>query len=169
MTVSVYVLESRQVGDIWNHEPKTWWQSISVRLDTLILNFCFCWVKIFQNVTQNQLSQNYINLLHFLLFQICLLSLTMCREFPSDECKNKIRLFKHENLVLIFWNFLILCTNLKSYLHSPESENTIWSNPTLLWAADFSWPSIDAHSPKVSFFAWLYTARQVHRDIWLVL
>ena len=65
--------------------------------------------------------------------------------------------------------FSVLSTNLKSCVHLPESQNTIWSTPTLLWAADFFWPSADEHSPVVSFFTWLYTATTVHRDIYLVV
>ena len=41
----------------------------------------------------------------FLNFKFVCFSMMVCREFPSDECKNKIR--------FIFWNFLVLCTNLK--------------------------------------------------------
>ena len=58
MIVSVFVLESRQVGNIQNHESQTQWLSISARLNTIYR------VKIFQNVTQNLLSQNYANLLY---------------------------------------------------------------------------------------------------------
>ena len=64
MIVSMFVLESRQMGDIWNCEPQTWWLSISSRLDTISLNFPVYWFEIFQNMTQNPLSQNYVNGLH---------------------------------------------------------------------------------------------------------
>ena len=40
------------------------------------------------------------------------------------------------------------------------SQDTIWSTPNLLWAADFFWPCTDKHSPVVSFFTWLYTVIQ---------
>ena len=91
MIVSMFVLDSRQEGDIWNCELQIWWPGINVRLETLpnstlytlLNNFPVYWVEIFQNVTQC-----------FFLFQICLLSMTLCREFPSDECKNKIRFKK---------------------------------------------------------------------------
>ena len=91
--------------------------------------------------------------------------------FPLMNMKMKLdsKRFKRKNLVLIFWNFLFLCTNIKSCVYSPESQNKFWSTPTFLWAGEFFWPSTDAHSPIVSFFTWLYIARPVHRDIWLVV
>ena len=64
---------------------------------------------MFQNVTQNLLSQNYGNLLHLYhthssvqkQFQRLLLKRTkrrikkvIIREFPSNECKKEIRLKK---------------------------------------------------------------------------
>ena len=64
MNISKFLLERRQVGDIWNREPQTWWLSTNARLDTLSLNFLVYWFEIFQNVTQNLLSKNYLNL-HF--------------------------------------------------------------------------------------------------------
>ena len=91
--------------------------------------------------------------------------------FPLMNMKMKLdsKRFKRKNLVLIFWNFLFLCTNLKSCVYSPESQNTFSSTSTLLWAGEFFWPSTDAPSPVVSIFTWLYIARLVHRDIWLVV
>ena len=56
--VSMFVLESRQVEDVRNREPQTRWLSVNARLGTLSLNFSVYWVQIFQNVTQNLLSQN---------------------------------------------------------------------------------------------------------------
>ena len=64
MIVSMFVLESRQVRVIQNHKPQTQRLSINAKLDTLSLKFPVYWVKIFQNVTENLLSQNYINHLH---------------------------------------------------------------------------------------------------------
>ena len=63
MIVSVFISESRQVGDVQNPEPQTR-LSANARFDTLSLNLPVYWVEIFQNVTQNLLSQNYVNLLH---------------------------------------------------------------------------------------------------------
>ena len=37
MNVLMFVLDSRQVGDAWSHEPQTRWLSINARLDTLSL------------------------------------------------------------------------------------------------------------------------------------
>ena len=62
-------------------------------------------------------------------------------------------------------NFPKLYANLKSFSYLPESQNTIWSTPTLLCAADFFWPSTSAHSPVASFFTLLYTARPLQRHL----
>ena len=93
------------------------------------------------------------------------------RNFTLMNAKTKLdsKIFKRKNLVLIFWNFLILCKNLKSCMYSSESQNIIWSTPTLLWATDFYWTSKNAHSPIVSFFTWLYRTRPVHKDIQLAV
>ena len=48
-----------------------------------------------------------------------------------------------------FW--VIIKKNVKSCMCLPESQNTIWSTPTLLWVPDFFWPSTDRHSLVVSF------------------
>ena len=67
---------------------------------TLSLNFPVYWVEIFQNVIQNLLSQKYVILLHL---------------FPPMNVKTKLdsKIFKRKNLVLICWNFLVLCTNVQ--------------------------------------------------------
>ena len=46
------------------------------------------------------------------MFQICLLSMMVCREFPSDEYKNEIR----------FRNVLILYADLKSFVYLPKNQ-----------------------------------------------
>ena len=124
--------------------------SVDARLNTLSLNFQFCWVKIFQNVTQNLLSQNYVNLLCFFFFCFKLVGFPWCcvENFSLMNVKTSFdsKRFKLKNLVIIFWNFLILYTNLKYCVYSPESENTIWSSPTFLWAADFFWPRTVMHT-----------------------
>ena len=159
MIVSMFVLESR-LGDVRNREPQTRWLSANARFDTLSINFPVYWVEILENGTQSLLSQNYANLLYLL---------------PLMNVKTKLdpKTFKRNNLVLIFWNFLVLCTNPKFCVYSPESQkNTIWSTPTLPWAAESFWPSTVANfsdSPVVSFLTWLCTARPVHRDIRLVV
>ena len=139
MIVSMFVLESRQAGDVQNPEPQTQWLSVNARLDTLSLNFPVYKVKIFQNVTQNLLSQNFVNLLHL-------------SSLMNVKIKLDLKTFKRKNLVLVFWNFLVLCTNLKSCMYTPESQNRIWSTPTLMQVAKFFWPSTDGHSPVESFF-----------------
>ena len=93
MIVSVFVLESRQVGDVQNPEPQTQWLSVNARLDTLSVNFPVYKVKIFQNVTQNLLSQNCVNLLHL-------------SPLMNVKIKLDLKTFKRKNLVLVFWNFL---------------------------------------------------------------
>ena len=121
--VSLFVLDSRQVGEVWNREPQTRWLSINARPDTLSLNFIVYWVKIFENLTQNSLSQNCVNLLHFY----------------HTQSSVQTTITKVEK-------------NFKSWVYSLESQNKIWSTPTILWAADFFWPGIDRHSPVVSFY-----------------
>ena len=93
-------------------------------------------------------------------FKFVCFSWQCVRNFPLMNLKPKLdlKIFKRKNLVLIFWNFLEVCTNLKSCMYSTESQRKIWSTPTLLWAVDFFWPSTDAHSPIVSFLTWLNTA-----------
>ena len=56
-----------------------------------ILNTCF-----FDGFEQNKMKKGVkkLSLSLCFLFQICLLSMMVCREFPSDECKNEIRLKK---------------------------------------------------------------------------
>ena len=156
MIASLFFLQCRQVGDVQNREPQTQWLCVNARLDTLSLNFPVYWVEIFQNVVQNLLSQNYVNLLH--LFHLM-----------NVKTKLHSKTFKRKNRVLIFWKLLVLWTNLKSCMYSPESQNTFWSTSTLLWAGEFFWPSTDAHSTVASFFTGLYTAKPVHRDIRLVI
>ena len=55
MIVSVFVLESRQMGTFEFVNPKHDDKSVNARLDSpsLSLNFPVCWVEIFQDVTQN--------------------------------------------------------------------------------------------------------------------
>ena len=64
MIVWMFVLDSRQVGNVGNCEPQTQWLSVNARLGTLRLNFPVYWFEIFPNVIQNLFSQNYVNLLH---------------------------------------------------------------------------------------------------------
>ena len=77
--------ESRQVGDVQNREPQTRWLSVNARLDTLSLNFPVCWVEIFQNVTQNLLSQNYVNLLYLYHTQSSLYSENDSKGYYEEE------------------------------------------------------------------------------------
>ena len=135
----------------------------------LILSRCF-----FDGLEENKTNKVVIISLHdYVSFYFKSVSFPWrcVGNFHLMNVKTKLdwKRFKRKNFVLIFWNFLVLCTILKSCVYSPEIQHTIWSNPTLLWAVDFFWPSTNAHSPVVSYFTWLYIARAVHRDIRLVV
>ena len=121
--------------------------------------------------TQRIICLNYYVFFACLQWLIVRFPYRFLANFSLKNVKMKLdsKWFKRKNIVLIFRNSFVLCRNLKSCINSPENQNTIWSTPTLLWAADFFWPSIDAHSPIMNFFTWLYTAKPVHRDIQLVV
>ena len=88
----------------------------------LILNRCF-----FDGFEQNKIKKGVIISLHqYVPFYFKLVCLPwQCEEnFALINVKTKLdsKRFKHTNLVMILWNFLILCTNLKSCIYWPKSQ-----------------------------------------------
>ena len=110
--ISVFILESRQAGEVRNREPQTRWLLVNARIDTLSLNFAVYWVEIFQIVTQNLLSQNYVDLLHLYHAQRC----KWCHDVI---CKcvilYSLRNITQKLLFLIFWYFAFLYS--LSFMH----------------------------------------------------
>ena len=68
---------------------------------TLCLNFPVYWVEIFQNVTHNLLSQNYINLLHLYDVQSYYIQKTISKVIIALSMLNAKHPNKHVNDVIL--------------------------------------------------------------------
>ena len=83
----------------------------------------------------------------------------------SDECRNKIRfkMIQAKNLALIFWNFLVVSTNLKSCLYLPfvSKYNLKHSKPSV-GCRYF----LTLHQCLLTNSELLYTAKLEQRGIW---
>ena len=68
MIISVVYFREQASADVQNCEPQTQRLSINATLKTCSLIFLVYWVKIFQNVTQNLICQNYVQTLNPAVF-----------------------------------------------------------------------------------------------------